>query len=499
MSLLNYPGKLSAAVILQWKGETVASPLTTALKDMRYVTANESLTEFAISLSPGGRSLVLSRQATKKQRFFDDALSTYTIKPTFGDDLDRLLTAGRGTTGTIDCTFTYARFFAALLQQMTRVDADLHNLADPNDSKAILDTFTHSASGGAVGIDYKTATQALKALPCTLVDFEVKPGPEGKPPGIKLVFELDFLTGLDPVRAEAMLKLVAMDWSKLARFGKPEADSRPDVRLWRTNIMAYLANHTDLSRGERFRRALIASHSGKTSLALAKDLRNDIDRLLVTANHWGQAREDLKTEHHQRLLSDLFGTLHQTTWLSSPVSFLRDLSERLSLSLDRKVALILQYGVGHCGEHSQVSFSVLRAIIAAPGAKVARAVLTGNANIDHAFVVYDLDVATVVRTIATAANNTRVARGEQIDVWNLREAISRNAPRVGFVMDPYLDPSVMKPTAKELLDALNNSKRKSSGKATDFLAFGLEFPSAFAVSDIRAAPESERRALVPNV
>src|SRR3954470_23850351 len=180
-----------------------------------------------------------------------------------------------------DCTFTYARFFALLLQQMTRVDADLHNRADPNDSNAILDTFTHSAAGGKVSVGYKTATQTIKALPCTLADFEVKPGPKGKPPAVKLLFEIDFLTGLDAVRTEAMLKLVAMDWSKLARFGKPDPRLRSDVVVWRRNVLGYLINHTDMARGERFRSELIGRHTGKAASVLAKDLRNDIDRLLI--------------------------------------------------------------------------------------------------------------------------------------------------------------------------------------------------------------------------
>ena len=79
-------------------------------------------------------------------------------------------------------------------------------------------------------------------------------------------------------------------------------------------------------------------HKGKSAAALAKDLRDDIDLHVVTANHWGQAREDLKTERHQRLLSDLFGTLHQSTWPSSPVSMLRDISNTFGFSLEQSAA-----------------------------------------------------------------------------------------------------------------------------------------------------------------
>src|SRR5262249_657166 len=149
-------------------------------------------------------------------------------------------------------TFTYARFFAQLLQQMTRVDPALHNLADPEDPNAILDTFTHSNAGGNVRIGYKTATETIKALPCTLAGFKVAPTLAEKPPGVTLLIELDFLTALDAMRREAMLKLIAMDWSKLARFGKPERSSHVDVGVWKKNVWRYLANHTDLFRGDRF-------------------------------------------------------------------------------------------------------------------------------------------------------------------------------------------------------------------------------------------------------
>jgi hypothetical protein len=501
MGILNFPGRLSAAVVLQWKGDSVANPITTSMKDGRYVTANESLTAFTIKLSPGGRQVLLSRQASKQQRFFDDALKTYTINPVAGADLDELLAAGVGTKGTISCTFTYARFFATLLQQMTRVDATPYNLAYPENPAAVLDTFTHSNAGGRVSIKYKRATQTITALPCTLADFEVQPGQDGRPPALKLVFELDFLTDLDDVRKEGMLKLVAMDWSKLAHRGEPAAISQTDVATWWANVIGYLVNHTDIARGERFRRELVTRHTGKTAQVLAKELRDDIDRLMITANHWGEAREDMGTEHYQRLLSDLFGTLHQNTALSSPVTFLRAFRDelKLELSLVECAALALQYGAGHCGEHAQISFTVLRDIIRAPAAKIVRAVLTGNANIDHQFVVFDLDVDTVIDTLAAASNNTVVEKGKEIEVWNLREAIAKNGPRVGFVMDPYLDPSVMKPTARELLEALNNKKRQASKKATDFLRFLEEFPSSYAEIDITNRSEAERLALVPNV
>lgn len=269
------------------------------------------------------------------------------------------------------------------------------------------------------------------------------PPPKGaKIPAVKIMVQIDFGKNPTPVQVELMRKLMAMDWSKLARFGKPKS-GRNDVGIWTENIPLYLLNHTDIGRGERFRQAIFARHVGKAPQRLTVDLRNDLDLHLITASHWGQKREDLITERHQRLLSDLFGTLHQQAWLSSPVFMARELVKRtIGSDLDKIAALALQYGTGHCGEHSICSFSTLRSIMQAPGNKVRTVILSGNANIDHAFVVF-----------------------------NLRQAIAGNPPGTGFVLDPYLDKSEMKPSAEELLTALNRKERVKNGKDTDFLAF----------------------------
>jgi hypothetical protein len=493
MGILNFRGKLSVAVVLQWRGETLPDPVDSSRADPFYLVANESVSEFHIKGSLGAATIGLDRVASKGKRFFDSALNAFTTSPVSGTLLDRFLDPAAAATFTIDLHFTYLRFFDAILAQMTSTAADLHNLGNPKDPKPILDTFEHSGTASAVKIKYKAAAQKLKALPCRLVDKEVKPRGAGKAPAVKLIFELDFLVGIDAVRREAMRKLIAMDWSKLARFGKA-GSTEEFVLNWYQNVLNYLANYTDYARGERIRHAIVSRHLGKTSLQLATDLRNDIDAQIITANHWGQAREDMKTEHYQRLLSDLFGTLHQSAWLASPVAYLRDLPD------DKGVQLTLQYGAGHCGEHAATSFSILTDIIKAPGSKVQFAIHTGNANIDHAFVVYDLDVDKVIHTITTAANNTATGgKDVAIDVWSLKDAIARNAPRIGYVMDPYLDKSVMKATARQLLEALNNKSRQAAKKDTDFLAFQDEFPHSFAVDDLSGKSEAERAALVKHV
>lgn len=501
MAILGFTGKLPVAIGLTWKGDRLSNLMTASAAGASYPIANESLTELKVTGLFGGTTRILERKATSANRMYDDTLNLFVTEPIASTVVEEFLALPKGAKLFLEANFTFNTFFDVLLEQMTRSDADLHNLANPNDPKPILDTFVHSASGGNISITYKSATRKATALQGTLADSEVKPPPKGsKIPAVKLMVEVDFGTTPTPVQKELMRKLIAMDWSKLARFGKPDSP-RKDVQIWQKNILVYLATHTDMSRGERLRQAIIARHKGKSPLQLATDLRDDLDLHLVTANHWGQAREDMKTERHQRLLSDLLGTLHQKTWLSSPVAMARRLRDVfLAGDIDKIAALALQYGTGHCGEHATCSFSVLRSIMGLPGNQVKAVVLSGNANVDHAFVVYNLAVDKSVLATATSPNNTRVKVGVDISVFNLKDAIAKNPPGVGFVMDPYLDKTVMKPTAVELLASLNSAKRKKDNKDTDFLAFD-EFhpPPDPPVDDIRAKTVAERKLLVKNV
>jgi hypothetical protein len=499
MAILGFTGQMPVAIGLSWKGDIIANTMTTTVADESYVLANESLTELKVTGLFGGSTRILERKATAKNRLYDDKVNLYVMEPVSSGVVEQFLTIAKGAPLFLELTFTFSPFFEKILEQMTRIDADLHNLANPNDSKPILDTFTHSA-GKTVSITYKSETKVAKPLKATLIDSSVAAPPKGsKIPSVKLMLEIDFGKTPAASQQELMRKLIAMDWSKLARFGAPDS-KRVDVDIWRENCLRYLANHTDMARGESFRQAILNRHKGKSPKTLATDLRDDLDLHLITANHWGQAREDLKTERHQRLLSDLFGTLHQKTFLSSPVSFARELKGRFFPADKEKIAAIaLQYGTGHCGEHSICSFSILRSIMKLPGNLVKACILSGNANIDHAFVVYNVVPPGFFATKTTNPKSNR-AVGTEITVFDLRATLAANPAGTGFVMDPYLDKTVMKPTADELLIALNRPDRQKSGKATDFLAFTdfqpLPLPPG---TDLRGRPDSIRKSLIPNV
>ncbi|BBO87059.1 hypothetical protein DSCOOX_02390 [Desulfosarcina ovata subsp. ovata] len=110
-------------------------------------------------------------------------------------------------------------------------------------------------------------------------------------------------------------------------------------------------------------------------------------------------------------------------------------------------------------------------------------VKSGNANIDHAFVVGGLRPREIIETTIRSSRNSSGSVGEAIDVWNLRDALTdAGAGTDGYVCDPYLDPSQIAQTARALLASLNSSRRRSRHKDTDFLWYGDVFPATPALS-----------------
>jgi hypothetical protein len=524
VGVLNFSGSLPVAVVLHWKGDVIKNALSDFVslqttrdryRDHEYVIANELVTSFSIVATEpnnGPPIVTIDRQAAPRKRFFDDKIGTYTTNDVPAAALERLFGFGSVAPCTITMMFTFDAFFHHLLLQMTRTDAAPQNLANPSAfvAQTILDSFVHTTPGGKVHVDYKRHTTIASDIPCKLSATKIDPNPKDPkgPPSVKLTFDLD-LVPKGSVQRDLMLQLIATDWTELARLKRdPELDLPVRAETWFQNVRSYLYNHTDMQRGERLRGEIMLRHKGKEPATLVRDLRDDIDRHLITANHWGQKREDMKNERYQALLSDLFGTLHQDSWHASPVAFNRSIvrSREVQLTTKERAALAIQYGTGHCGEHADVSFSLIADLIADPGSKVKIAVKSGNANIDHDFVVVDLDPQLVVRTKTTNALNPRLKKtskdsgaDKEIDVWNLSHAIDKT-PRPGLVLDPYLDLAIMAPDPKRLLVAIRG---KGAAFATDFIAFNGVAPrtadAAIPRDDIRTKSLTERRARVPNV
>ena len=523
MAVLNFSGSFPVAVVLHWKGDVIQHALSdfitaantrTRIRDHEYVIANELVWGFSIAANEpnnGPPIVTIDRKAEPGKRFFDDKLGTYTTNDVSAAALEKLIGFGSVAPCTITLMFTFESFFNHLLLQMTRVDAAPDNLAKPSAfvSQTILDSFVHTTPGDKVHIDYKRQTTIASDIPCRLSGTQVQPNPNDPkgPPSVKLTFDLDLIPR-GSVQRDLMLQLIALDWTQLARLKRdPDLDLPTHAETWFENVRSYLYNHTDMRRGERLRAEMYLRHTGKEPAVLVKELRDDIDRHLITANHWGQRREDMKTEHYQRLLSDLFGTLHQSAWHASPVAFARSVTRSRDVQLTRNqlAALALQYGTGHCREHADVSFSLISDLIADPGSKVKIAVRSGNANIDHDFVVVDLEPQAIVVTTTTTDNSRmkqsskHTGKDKEIWVWNLADAIAKT-PRPGLVLDPYLDLAIMQPEAQKLLDVMRG---KGAALATDFLAYnGVAPPAADATirtQDIRAKSIQERQTLVRNV
>lgn len=500
-AILNHSGSLPVAISFRWKSEIVPNALATKAASNRHILANESVFAFTITGTAGGGSTALRHEATSLRRFYDRALNMYMTSPVRGTELARLLDPRSAATFTLDLSFTYSTFFDVLLAQMTRTDDDLHNFAHPDDSAAILRTFEREVRDDKVDIAYNSKTHSIRAVPCKLVAADVTPPASPGPPAVKLVFEIDFQTGIDAARRKAMRRLVAMDWSGLARHGQNAAPLPNHVELWRANVLAFLANQTDMRRAEWIRTSIASRHAGKSPRKLASDLRDDIDRHVITGNHWTQLREDPKTERYQALVAELLGKLHQTVSPASPIYLNRELVKRYRLDLDQQVALTLQYGTGYCGEHSRTVFSILRTIMAAPDNPLDSIVLCGNANVDHGFVLCNLNVTRVIVTTATNPVNTRVNPGQDIKVFNLRDALAESSGREVLVVDPYLDRSMTSSTGARLLRSLHSKAKQAGGKDTDFLLYELQYPepAELAIEDIRDRDAAERQALVKNV
>ena len=487
------------------------------IQNIPYIVANDLITAFTITAQTSP-ALVIARRAATGKPLYDNTINAFVAEQVPGPALDALIDAKETTSCAIDMEFTYLEFFETLLAHMTDGDTnDPRSIANPKDEKAILAMFTRTAAGKDIDFVYKKKSEKVAGLPCKLADVEVK-SRKPKSPAVKLVFALDF-TPVDDTRRAIMRKLIALDWSKLVKHGQvpKKGQKLPErVRIWAENRDNFLLNQMHLGRGQTIRTEMFARHFTKTPQEISTDLRPDIDQHLITGNHWGQKREDKVAEPYHNALSDLFGSLHQKAFLASPVNAIRMIEFNLSqlragsagtgLTADEYAALVLQCGVGHCGEHSDVSFSILSAIASDPKGKISRVVKTGNANSDHEFVIYDLDVVRVIKTITTNTANTRpkdngdpMGAGSLVHVWNLRKTIESTAPRVGFTMDPYLDLSVMKPKVEDLLTALNNAERGSL--KTDFLFFAGQTPklASARTADLTSLTAAQRAKEVPGV
>jgi hypothetical protein len=454
---------------------------------------NESLHEFSL-VAATPVPFVLQHQSKRGARFYSDDLNTFTVSPIGSAALNAIFDAQDAGKLKLflSAKIWFLQFLDEVLKQLTRLDDDTFNLARPKDPAVIDASYKYERKGKRAVINHFDAKREIKDIPCKLSGWDITPSPaKGKPPSVKLFVHLRLKEDLKAAeRDEAVRIFIAADYSKIYRFGltkRPKpwwADPKKtptglerNLQVWEMNVMNYLLNHTSLARGEKILQEVIAlgeAAISKPQLEVVKVLRDAIDARLITANHWGDLREDWKTEQYQRKLSDVFGAIQQTQWSASPVRFLRFLARLLKFTPKERASMILQFGTGHCGEHALTSFLVVQALMEAGHTdKFEKAILSGNSNIDHAFVVGGILVEDVIRTKRTKAVGDSQA-GATIVLFDLREALKKNPGKKGFVLDPYLAPTVQAKTCTDLLVSLNAERRGK--KKTDLVQFDTQHP-----------------------
>jgi hypothetical protein len=501
---VNFKGKVQPAVWLffEQKRATGTRPI---LQNHFFPVENEALFDFTLVAKTPTGVFRIERHASAKKRLFSDALHSYLAEPLSGDALDAIFDARDAKKLELYLTVKiwYKSFFYELLKFMTRGSADTFNLARPDGSgaTAVEASFTHVKRGDKATVTHIDQQREIKDIPCELNGWDVTPAVrKGKAPAVKLEVFMRVHGGLSAKDEEEVARVfIAADYTKIYKFGgnsrgpvwyenlgsAPKGLER-SLKTWELNVTNYLWLNTSFDRGAKICKDIMdlaKKAMAKPQLQVVEVIRNEIDARMVTANHWGDLREDWNTERYQRKLSDLFGAIHQNQWYASPVRLIRDMTTTSlqkvffgsedPLSPDEQAALILQYGTGHCGEHTDVSYSVVRQLMEnGHAAKFENIIYTGNANVDHAFVVGGIRAAEIIDTKRAHPFNGKV--GEAVRVWDLKATLAANAGKDGFVLDPYLAPTRQARTAKELLTRLNAKTR--GAKRTDCLWWGGQHP-----------------------
>ena len=502
MSLLKYNGAVSPPVYLCFRTKKNANAHADADDSRVYWVANECLKQWDIVADTGSRVIHIRRKAGKKRRLFDSKLNTYISSPISARDLNDIYDAQQA--GNLKTHITihlwYKTFFRRLVSWLTRETGDKHNIANPDDPKSIRDTFKHWRSKGKIRVKYKTGQEKLKDIPCLLYGWKVKPNPSGGAPEVRFAVYMRIKEDLTTANEDKVaIPLIAADYSKIARYGKGDespwvndpsiADSGIEqcLKQWEINVFNYLFNKTDLKRGFSIRDEIIRKGIAKAAspqLDVIRTVRDEIDNYLVTANAWHQPRESKILEPLQYALSEVFAAICSRHYRASPVRMIRDMEKiqgvikggaQPSISFAQGVAMILQYGTAHCGEHANTSFNIIHEMMkknAALKSSLVTVIYSGNANSDHAFVVGGWQPVEIIKTKAAKSNNSRVSVGDDLKVFDLRKAITSSGNKAGYVCDPYLSRKSIGQTGVRLLAGLNSKRRRNRSKDTDFLYYG---------------------------
>jgi hypothetical protein len=507
-------GRIVPAIWLSFKADKLGGALSSADRHFRYKILNECVYEWDIVADTGSHVYHLKRLArrprrlrpsgeARRRRYYSDQLNAYINPSITATTWNRIADAVSANTLKVHITLRlwFHKFFYEVLEWFSRDASDERNLADPGDPSNLYATYTQLSSRR---FKFKIGTMKLKDVPCVLKDG---PGlvPRGSRPPLKKIYcymkvqESDASGGFT---AENKMKIArcfaAADWSKLNRFGRSSttARTRRALKIWYRNVGGYLRNYTDHTRGVRLFNALVVrgkerARTGGTQTAVVGLVRNEIDKMLITANHWSARREHPSLsdptygaiEKHQLRISKIFGAMGRRDSLgrpwAMPIGLYRDeVTARISLNYDERAAFILQMGLAHCGEHGDVSFAVLRKIMQAdPAYKnlLKYVIRSGQANEDHAFLVGGVRPTAIIETKA-GPRNKGYDEDDPITVWNLEAALTA-AGVAGFICDPYLEQFRNRLTAQDLLNAIKRNLGPSSRPATKCVSWGTIYPA----------------------
>jgi hypothetical protein len=519
MALINYKGKIAPLVILLYKGATVPgsildrkelSKATDEFKSFPYLLANDNVEEFAITGKVNNKEYILAAKKSKKVKILGKKAFGYFPLPILGESLNALIESP-STTWKIDLKISFFSFFYYMIVEMTSRDkSNYNNLANPSAStrKTILDSLNYRWTGKKVQVKYKTQSKHILNVPMRLDIKKITPN-EGEAPDVILIFTMDLSQeNFIKIQRTVMCQLIAADYTSLLNkksalrremtLKEKKSKKAPLTKLaekWHLNIQLYLMNHTDFDRGKQLLNRLYDNSIKLTPKQISYKLRDDIDEYLITANHWGQRRENWGgKETYQRILSDAFGAIDQSQWWVSPVGILRHMIKWLNKKFEEKglqklalvdqASLIIQCGTANCGDHAFVSLVILGSMAKSGRSDLEDVINSGQANVDHQFVVYGLQIAEFITTTVRSPLNTTknpdtgdpIKIGDETKVWDLKEAIESNKwlNRKGYIMDPYLDPKEIGRTAEELLNKILRNKIEK--KRTHFLAYFDKYP-----------------------
>jgi hypothetical protein len=414
-------------------------------------------------------------------------------------DIDRALDAVElnQLTGVATLSVRYNQLSYFMLKEMAKTGEGTRSLANPDDAtrQRIMDSFRHERDHGHAV--YVQNTHGLHTVPCTL-GLLSSSDLYDEVAVLNIALHLEGLSDVD--RDEFVLSVMAAHHTTICeleaahRVSNPNADEHrfdgvPGLLTLRDrlfdNLVRYVWNHTDLERAGRiFDEVVEAAHvdvwharaqagaRSDNNLVLeeaARSIRNEIDSRLVTANDYAEGREDGPgpLEAYQRRLSDLLGALQALRGVASPVALLRALKDRASsfwtnaatraslanvrplrdgpdgplseseVAANLKALLALQHGVGHCGEHADVSYAIIAELLRRT--PDTRAVLVGVVQVTYVN-TRDLDHAFVVGGFQPQIINQLAQEQGELDrqfVFDVEGSLPSGVN--GFLLDPYLE------------------------------------------------------------